>query len=227
MSWDLCTNAIRQGHLLPGVSLDILIARLQLMLSRRYRCLAKETLHSPARQEVLAAKSWRLTPTSGPSKRTLRPGLRRCPTPNSPHSSATASDALQPLCGCPARQQHGTRSLRCHHLRPPVPRRLRHAASGRACRPGRQAQPSQAGPCCLVRPDAYGTFGRLAPAAARPLAGPCVTVLALADLPPLLLRRPAGSGPVRRLPFPRRPGRPINRPPSPSHRRHRARPRLR
>jgi hypothetical protein len=53
-SWDLCTNAIRQGHLLPGVSSDILIARLQLMLSRRYRCLAKEMLHGPARQEVLA-----------------------------------------------------------------------------------------------------------------------------------------------------------------------------
>ncbi len=39
-SWEQCTNAIWQGHLLPGVSSDILIARLQLMLSRRYRCLA-------------------------------------------------------------------------------------------------------------------------------------------------------------------------------------------
>ncbi len=28
MSWVLCANAIRQGHLLPGVSSDILIARL-------------------------------------------------------------------------------------------------------------------------------------------------------------------------------------------------------
>jgi hypothetical protein len=56
-SWEQCTNATQQGHLLPGVSLDILIALLQLMLSLCYRCLAKEMQNGPARQEVLAKYS--------------------------------------------------------------------------------------------------------------------------------------------------------------------------
>ena len=38
-SWDQCTSAIRNDVLLPGISSDILIARVKLMLSRRYRCL--------------------------------------------------------------------------------------------------------------------------------------------------------------------------------------------
>ena len=53
-SWDQCTSAIRNDVLLPGISSDILIARVKLMLSRRYRCLAKSMLGGLARQEVLA-----------------------------------------------------------------------------------------------------------------------------------------------------------------------------
>ena len=53
-SWDRCTAAIRHDALIPGVSSDTLIARIKLMLARRYRCLAKEMLGGPARQEVLA-----------------------------------------------------------------------------------------------------------------------------------------------------------------------------
>ena len=53
-SWDRCTAAIRHDALIPGVSSDILIARIKLMLARRYRCLAKAMLGGPARQEVLA-----------------------------------------------------------------------------------------------------------------------------------------------------------------------------
>ena len=40
--------------MIPGVSSDILVARIKLMLARRYRCLAKAMLGGPARQELLA-----------------------------------------------------------------------------------------------------------------------------------------------------------------------------
>jgi hypothetical protein len=71
-SWEQCTNAIlqgQQGHLLPGVSSDILIARLQLMLSRSYRCLAIECRTARRARRcwlILTAKSARSTSTSTP-----------------------------------------------------------------------------------------------------------------------------------------------------------------
>ena len=53
-SWDRCTDAIWHDVLMQGVSSDILIARIKLMLSRRCRCLAKAMPGGPFRQEVLA-----------------------------------------------------------------------------------------------------------------------------------------------------------------------------
>ena len=52
-SWYRCTNAILHDVLIPGVSSAILIARVKLMLARRYRCLARAMLGGPGRQEVL------------------------------------------------------------------------------------------------------------------------------------------------------------------------------
>jgi hypothetical protein len=53
-SWEECCVAIRSDTLIPGISTDIVVSRIHLMLARRYRCLAKDIAPGPARQEILA-----------------------------------------------------------------------------------------------------------------------------------------------------------------------------
>jgi hypothetical protein len=198
---DLCTNAIPQGHLLPGVSSDILIARLQLMLSRRYRCLAKEMLHSPARQEVLA-NTHRQIREINTYIRSFKEDLptRATALPYAEQSTLVGNRFLtlfSPSVDALLGNNTG-----------PVPGGV--TIADLPC-PGGFGTPPAAAPAAkrsLLKPAPAASFGPTPtvpldgspPAAARSLAGPRVTVLALADLPPLRLRRPAGSGPIRRLP---------------------------
>jgi hypothetical protein len=53
-SWEECCAAIRSDSLIPGISTDVVVSRIHLMLARRYHCLAKDIAPGPARQEILA-----------------------------------------------------------------------------------------------------------------------------------------------------------------------------
>jgi hypothetical protein len=53
-AWDTCTHAVRDDALIPGISSDTVVSRILLMLSRRYRCLARVLDPGPVRQEMLA-----------------------------------------------------------------------------------------------------------------------------------------------------------------------------